>query len=106
MKTFYEIEEGIGVYATEDIPANTTVIEFKGRIVDDFSSVMESELDQVLIVGDGRCLIDDGDSRYINHSDTPNCVFTHPTSVILKAIKDIPNGEELTFNYEGILIDL
>jgi len=37
---------------------------------------------------------------FVNHSDDPNCTFTHfPDTIVFSTIRDIKAGEELTAKY-------
>ena len=73
--------QGLGLFATEDIPAETTL-------------------------GLSHCKIQDAIFRtplgaFYNHSDEPNCIKIEasPNNFFLKTIKDIKAGEELTCIY-------
>ena len=95
--------KGQGLFADKDILQNTMVIEYVGRRM---SSSPESNTEYVLKFSEGFIDGNQGgnDSRFINHSCNPNLeaeewlVGSMPR-MVLKAIRDIPAGNELTFFY-------
>lgn len=112
---------GNGVFATEDIPAGTELIEYTGKLItrkeadelyDEMYSghtfLMELTDDWIIDANQGG-----NDARWINHSCAPNCIpyqHEHPTDplktkVIIESIRDIRAGEELTYDY-GISFDV
>lgn len=97
---------GLGLFATELIPAGTLVWDFDDPIdqnlpvarLDQYPSWVRKyiaiygyrEKDHVVLCGD--------DARYFNHSKQPNCRSGHGTQTL--ALRDIKVGEELTDDYE------
>jgi len=112
---------GNGVYAATDLSAETTLIQYKGRLI------THAQADRHY--GDGadtghtflftlndRYIIDanvDGNAaRWINHSCAPNCrAFIEEVDggrrdrVMIETLRKIRQGEELTYDY-GITLDV
>lgn len=94
---------GKGLFAEEDIPKGTCIIEYTGRLL----SKEEAEN------GGGRYYFEvgpkgktiDGNipsnlARYINHSCVPNCEAEGPSGrVFIFSLKRIKAGTELSYNY-------
>lgn len=112
---------GNGVFAAQDIPAGTEIIEYKGRLItpkqaDAWHDEMYSGHTFLFTLNDDW-IIDAGtggnSARWINHSCAPNCIpylHDHPTDrkkdrVIIEALRDIRKGEELAYDY-GISFDV
>lgn len=108
---------GNGIFAACDIPAETVIFEYHGARIsqeeadekpsadpdDDFHTFFFS-----LSSGD---IIDGGengnDARWINHSCEPNCEAQEDENgerVYIVALHDIPEGEELLYDY-GLVVD-
>ncbi len=94
--------KGWGNFATEIIPANETVAAFGGRVVDRLSlgSLSRSRQSRAIQIDENLWLVSEetpepGDM--VNHSCDPNCGLIGGTVVV--AIRDIPAGEEITFDY-------
>jgi hypothetical protein len=100
---------GWGVYATERIPKNKRIIDYKGEKITHKESA-ERE-DQYLKRGqiwcftlNSRWVIDaavgGNIARFINHSCTPNC-YAHITdgTIWIRAARTIRKGEELSYHY-------
>ena len=106
-----------GVFAAEDIPKGTIIMEYGGIIINKEEAdmvmgisaernrqnpethagtyIFELDTDRFL---DGD--IPDNDAKYANHSCEPNCdIEIGHSSVWLIALKDIKKGDEITFNY-------
>eukprot|EP01041_Mallomonas_annulata_P002505 gene2505-4867_t len=92
---------GWGLYAQEPLDKNEFIMEYTGEIVSqiDLSFLFGLNEDNVL-----DATRKGGLSKFVNHSEDPNCV----TKVVLVngdhrikilALKAISAGEELTFNY-------
>lgn len=107
---------GYGIYARKDIPKGARVIEYVGERVthresekradrDIFASQADAEHGAVYIFVLNKRYDIDGNvsyntAKYINHSCDPNC----ETEIIrgkiwIIALRDIPKGEELSYNY-------
>lgn len=100
---------GVGLFANENIkkgeiiwlPSNTLTFHFTES---GLASLHPQEQEMVRHYGyfhkDKRIWhLSAEDSRYINHSDTPNIERTTNTDDGVQAIRDIKKGEELTQNY-------
>ena len=100
---------GNGMFAAADIPAGTRLIQYKGKLL------THAESDE--LYGDGAdtghtflfSLNDDyvidanqqgNSARWINHGCAPNCeAWVEGRRIFLYALRDIPQGEELTYDY-------
>lgn len=94
--------KGIGVFAVEPIPANTTVAGFGGHVVDgtELENLGEAVRIHALQIDDDLFIasappFDSAD--YVNHSCDPNCGIVG--SVLLVTMRDVGSGEELCFDY-------
>ncbi len=96
---------GTGGYARKDIPTGTMIIEYVGEYISKEESTRRCEADNeyIFTIDDDRDL--DGKqpwnpARFINHSCTPNCEAEWDEGrIFIKALRDIKQGEELSFNY-------
>jgi len=96
---------GTGGYARRDIPAGTRIVEYVGERISKEESARRCEADNVYIFTiDDDCDLD-GDvpwnpAKFINHSCAPNCEAEWEGSrIFINALRDLKQGEELTFNY-------
>lgn len=106
---------GWGLRALENISKGTFVIEYVGELIDEEEcqrrlkdkSERNDNCFYFLTIDKDR-IIDAGPkgnlARFMNHSCQPNCetqkwIVNGSTRVGLFAVVDIPNGTELTFNY-------
>ncbi len=106
---------GRGVYATQDIAAEEKIIEYVGELVDKDESGRRGtkQHEHAIETGDAAVYIFnvtkkydlDGNfpwntARLINHSCEPNCqAWATGKKIFIHALKDIKEGEELTFDY-------
>lgn len=106
---------GRGVYATEDIPEGTRIIEYIGELVDKEESERRAwkQHEHAEKTGDAAVYIFtlnkrwdiDGSvpwntARLINHSCDPNCeAWVEGKRIFIYALRDIAKGEELGFDY-------
>lgn len=103
---------GIGVFAIKDIKKGERIIEYKGELIDKEISEERSEKghdgqrgeiyiftlnDEVDIDG----AVGGNGSQFINHSCNPNAeaVIEDETAIFIEAIKDIKEGEEISYDY-------
>ncbi len=93
---------GLGIFALQDIPKGTCIIEYKGR------RITEKQVDasrSKYLFDAGKNYTIDGQSRsnkarYINHSCRPNCevdIWRHHVYILSK--RKIEAGEELCYSY-------
>lgn len=99
---------GTGVFAKRKIPKGSRIIEYTGARVSLDVVVAEStdglpasayafRLNDATIIDGAR---DGNDARFINHSCEPNCeALSFDDHMYIYALRDIPRGEELTFDY-------
>ena len=107
---------GNGVFAATDIPAGTRLIQYKGRLLtqalsdrlyaggaDTGHTFLFSMNDDYVIDANH----DGNSARWINHSCAPNCEAVVEEAgngdrrrdrVFIESIRDIHQGEELTYN--------
>lgn len=108
---------GNGVFAIAPIPANTELLEYKGRLLthaqaDRLYDGTSDSGHTFLFTLNERYVIDanvDGNvARWINHSCAPNCRAVVEENqegqrrldrVVIEALRDIEPGEELTYDY-------
>jgi SET domain-containing protein len=96
---------GTGGYARRDIPAGTRIVEYVGERIpkEESNRRCEANNEYIFIIDDQWDL--DGlqswnPARFINHSCTPNCEAEWDEDrIFIVALRDIKQGEELSFNY-------
>ncbi|KAM3940744.1 histone-lysine N-methyltransferase NSD2 [Leptodactylus fuscus] len=107
--------KGWGLIATRDIKKGEFVNEYIGELIDEeecMARIRHAQENDIMhfymLTIDKDRIIDAGPkgnfSRFMNHSCHPNCetqkwTVNGDTRVGLFAVRDIPAGEELTFNY-------
>jgi SET domain-containing protein len=102
---------GSGGFAAQAIDAGTRVVEYLGRKIGKTESLRQCELENPYIFNldaetdlDGN--VDWNPARLLNHSCAPNCEAREDHGRIwIVALRDIPAGEEITFNYNYDLDD-
>ena len=113
---------GNGVFADEAIAKGERIVRYKGKLRDhEAVDRIYGELDEnghtFLFTLNEDYVVDanvDGNiARWINHSCQPNCEAVieengkgkrQKDKIFIQAIRDIAEGEELTYNY-GIVLD-
>lgn len=106
---------GRGVYATQNIPKGTKIIEYVGELIDKEESEKRAwaQHGKAQQTGDAAVYIFtlskrwdiDGDvpwniARLINHSCEPNCeAWIEGHRIFIHSLADIKAGDELTFDY-------
>ena len=106
---------GTGVYAAKDIPSGQRVIEYVGEKIDKEESEKRAnrQMEHAERTGEAAVYIFtlskkwdiDGNvpwntARLLNHSCDPNCeAWIEEKRIFLYALRDIGEGEELTFDY-------
>lgn len=93
---------GLGLYAMQDIPKGTCVIQYKGRRIT--AAEEEASRSKYLFEVTKTHTIDgqarSNTARYINHSCRPNCtVETYRGQVFILSRRKIEAGEELCYSY-------
>jgi hypothetical protein len=94
----HHIPHPYGVMSTTPIPTGGTLAEYTGELM----SGEPDDMSYIYRVGkqfiDGREVGSIG--RFFNHSDNNNCDFvTESGKVLVKTLRDIAPGEQLTVNY-------
>jgi hypothetical protein len=96
---------GQGGFAAREIPGGTRVIEYVGNRITKDESVQRCAENNEYIFAlnnytdlDGN--VDWNPARFLNHSCQPNCeALVDAGRIWIVALRDIREGEELTFNY-------
>ena len=106
---------GKGVYATRDIAAGDTIIEYLGDIItweeaqarhphdpSDPNHTFYFHIDETRVID---ALYGGNSSRWINHSCDGNCQADERDGrIFIQAVRDIAAGEELHYDY-GLIIE-
>lgn len=96
---------GFGVFATHALPSGSTVLKFRGSLVD--TSVLPTPYVEDYYTQVGRTLFmgPSGEADdYVNHSCNPNTGL-RPNTLSLVALRDIAQNEEITWDYSTYIID-
>ena len=113
---------GNGVFASAPIKKGERVIRYKGllRTHAEVDRVYAEEADTghtfLFTLNDKYVIdanVDGNDARWINHSCDPNCEATwledggkkRKDKIFIEAMRDIAEGEELTYNYGIVLAE-
>ena len=107
---------GKGVFAAQDIAAGDTLIEYLGEIISWKEALRRHPHDPAQPNHTFYFHIDDKNvidgkvhgnaAKWINHACDPNCEADEVGGrIFIKALRDIPAGEELNYDY-GLVIDL
>ena len=100
--------EGLGLFAAEDIPAGTLIARWEPVFGATFTDEERAKLHPMASAflhrygwraAEGRWVLDLDDSRFMNHSDSPNMVVNADGVFTSRAARDIAAGEELTEDY-------
>ena len=106
--------QGMGGYATRDIPAGTRIVEYAGeRLTPEeaearYPDVPGERHHTYLFAIDDAVVVDaavNGNAaRFLNHSCAPNCdAVIDDGRIWIDAIQDIEVGEELVYDYAYLL---
>ncbi len=102
--------DGKGVFALRSIARGTRIVEYTGELITHEQADGRYDEDAMehpytyLFTLDKKTVIDatvqGNEARYINHSCGPNCeAVTDDGHIYIEALRDIPVGEELTYDY-------
>jgi SET domain-containing protein len=103
--------QGSGAFATRPIAAGELVAEYNGEVIDEQEAYRRYEDDKMVHHHTFLFSLEDGtyidagatggnDARFINHSCDPNSeAFEEDGRLLVRAIKDIAQGEEITYDY-------
>jgi len=106
---------GKGVFAVQDIAEGETLLEYVGEVIDWPEALARHPHDPTdpnhtfyFTVDEDRVIdakVGGNSSRWINHSCNPNCEADEQNGrIFIKALRNIPAGEELNYDY-GLVID-
>ena len=88
---------GRGIFATQPISADETVLRFRGPLID-FERSCNPRFECFCVqVGPNSYTLTWAPERFINHNCEPNLGFQDYRS--LRALRPVSTGEELTFDY-------
>lgn len=101
---------GLGAFALTDIPKGTRIIEYVGEKISNAEAdrryddeTMKNHHTFLFILNSKQCIdaaFEGNESRFINHSCDPNAEAFIPRGRIwIEAIKDIPKGAEIAYDY-------
>jgi SET domain-containing protein len=96
---------GLGLFAAQDIRQGTRILQYLGeKVPKDESTKRLTQGNAYIFTFNDRYDIDGkvlrNTARYSNHSCDPNCeVEKTPRALWMVALRDITDGEELTYNY-------
>jgi SET domain-containing protein len=103
--------QGSGAFATRPIKAGEQVAEYNGEVIDEETAYSRYEDDKMVHHHTFLFALEDGgfidagatggnDARFINHSCDPNSeAYEEDGRLFVRALKDIPQGEEITYDY-------
>uniref|UniRef100_K3WW64 Histone-lysine N-methyltransferase n=1 Tax=Globisporangium ultimum (strain ATCC 200006 / CBS 805.95 / DAOM BR144) TaxID=431595 RepID=K3WW64_GLOUD len=115
LEAFKTENKGFGVRTTQDIAQSSIIGEYVGEIIDQkelnnrLKSVPRNELNFYYLLLEPGIYIDARNkgsfTRFVNHSCEPNCktekwTVKGETRIAVIALRDINEGEELTFDYQ------
>jgi hypothetical protein len=103
--------DGLGGFAIREIPKGTRIIEYAGEKITNaeadrrYDDEAMPEHHTFLFILNRQTCVDaaraGNEARFINHSCDPNCeTLVDRNRVWIKAIKTIPRGAELTYDYQ------
>ena len=105
---------GLGLFAVDEIPWGTKIIEYRGETISDAvaEARIEDGADCIFELAEGQNI--DGasngnEARYINHDRAaPNCFVLRDDGRIwiVAGIEGVAAGEELTFDYGSTFFPL
>jgi SET domain-containing protein len=97
---------GLGLFATEFIDKGTFIVEYKGRMLPDaVAGKLADRGAKYLYEINSRWTVDGSSrsnvARYANHSCRPNAEsdVTRDKKIIIRSIKRIYPGDEITYDY-------
>lgn len=101
---------GLGGFARKDIPKGTRIIEYTGEVISNAEAdrrydddAMDTHHTFLFILNKRQCVdaaFNGNEARFINHSCDPNAEAFIPRGRIwIEAIKDIPKGAEIAYDY-------
>lgn len=95
-----QAKTGKGVFTEVEIPANTPILEVKGKIFNN-QDIANMDPTYILQVGYDSFIGPSGAADdFVNHSCSPNCrLHIVGNRAILYSLYVIPKGAELTFDY-------
>ena len=113
-KPLFEIRrspiQGVGAFAIERIRKGTLIAEYTGERIDNdeadrrYDDAKMKRHHTFLFIVSSKTVVDaavgGNDARFINHSCDPNCeTYIQRGQIFIEAIRDIPAGTELAYDY-------
>lgn len=98
-------DKGYGVFAIRDILKGTYISEFKGPVVEieNLEIFPPEVVEHLFNIGEHTYIMAMEPAVRTNHSCEPNAGIKE--NVFLVAMRDIKQGEEVTFDYSTIIAD-
>jgi uncharacterized protein len=108
---------GVGAFATRPIKKGARVIEYTGERISNAEADRRYDEEKMsnhhtfLFTLNRRTVVDaavgGNEARFINHSCAPNCeaVIEDGRRIYIEALRDIPVGEELVYDYQYERLD-
>ncbi len=108
--------QGLGVYATQSIPAGVRLIEYAGERLTPaqaearYPDTLGERHHTYLFAIDDQVVVDaavnGNEARFLNHSCAPNCdAVIEDGRIWIETIHDIEPGEELVYDYAYVLAE-
>ncbi len=102
--------DGTGCYAGKDFKKDDVIGEYTGEHINEEEAderYEDEEKTYLFDIGDGDyidAMHEDNPIKYINHSCDPNCESEQDGKrILIRALRDITAGEELTYDYHLIV---
>jgi SET domain-containing protein len=106
-------QTGLGLFATETIPKGEIIVEYRGRRIptSEARRIESKRASKYMFEINGRWTLDGSSrrnlARYANHACRPNAESALVKGkMVLRAIKVIRSGDEITFDYGEEYFDL
>jgi hypothetical protein len=106
--TYLKVEEckfGKGLFITTDVPANTPIVEIRGKVYTQ-ATLPDPNSPYILQIGTDSFMFEMTKLNFINHSCNPNCyIQIIGNRAVLYSLYLIKGGSELTFDYSTTSTD-
>lgn len=99
---FYSPISGNGIKCVENIKKGELIMVFQGRKIttEEANQLYTNGFDYMLQIDHNHFLYLEEDTKYVNHSCEPNGAFLNQSGHLV-ALRDITQGEEITFDYSA-----
>jgi uncharacterized protein len=97
-----ETAYGLGVFATDDLPAGTAATPIAGRLCS-LADVPRSEIGHALWLGGESWMLLEAPARYVNHSCAPNArIMAAADGRHIVTKRPVRAGEQITITYDVV----